>query len=115
MLAEVAGRIDAPIDQVWPLLRDTIAATETDGYTAAHQGGWWYRGEWSAEPDGSATMIIHRVYNVARWLRWGVPLANRFFVGFRESTRSGFEQGIAEVARRLGTTSRLVDLGQLAR
>lgn len=60
-------------------------------------------------------MIIHRVYNVARWLRWGVPLANRFFVGFREATSSGFEQGIAEVARRLGTGHRLVEVGQLAR
>ncbi|WP_175047909.1 hypothetical protein [Microlunatus speluncae] len=105
LMVEVAGRIDAPLDRVWPELKAGIAATETDGTTLAYQGGWWYRGEWSAESDGAGTLIIHRVFNVAAWMRWGVPLANRFFIGFRDTTRSGFEQAITEIARRLGTTA----------
>lgn len=100
--------IDAPVDQVWQELRSAIGATETEGTTLAHQGGWWYRGEWSAEPDGAGTRVTHRVFNVAQWMRWGVPLANRFFIGFREVTRTGFEQGINDIARRLGTTARLI-------
>lgn len=112
LMVEVAGQIDAPLDRVWPELRAGIAATETEDTTLAYQGGWWYRGEWSAAPDGSKTLIIHRVFNVAAWLRWGVPLANRFFIGFAESTRTGFEQGITEIASRLGTTARLIEGSQ---
>jgi hypothetical protein len=108
LLVEVAGLIDAPVDRVWPELRATVSSTETEGTTLAHQGGWWYRGEWSAEPDGGGTRVTHRVINVAQWLRWMVPLANRFFVGFEETTRTGFEQGITDIARRLGTTARLL-------
>jgi hypothetical protein len=108
LLVEVAGLIDAPVEQVWPELRSTIGATETEGTTLAHQGGWWYRGEWSAEPDGAGTRVTHRVINVAQWLRWMVPLANRFFIGFEEETRTGFERGINTIAERLATTARVI-------
>jgi hypothetical protein len=55
-------------------------------------------GEWSARPDGNRTLVTHRVYDVAQGMRWGVPLANRFFIGFTEKTRNGFERTIIDVA-----------------
>ncbi|NBE97328.1 hypothetical protein FE391_33250 [Nonomuraea sp. KC401] len=109
LLAEIAGHIDAPVDQVWPLLRSDLALTETDGRTAVSQGGWWYRGEWSATHDDAGTIIVHRVYNVARQMRWGVPLANRFFIGFPDKTRSGFEQILTRVAHALDADWHLLD------
>ncbi|WP_156960838.1 hypothetical protein [Amycolatopsis taiwanensis] len=64
---------------------------DRDRGTVAYQGGWWYRGEYevSGEPGGG-TRVTYRVYNVADRLRWAVPLANRFFIGFRENAREGF-------------------------
>ena len=107
LLVEVAGVIDAPAEQAWPLLRSRLAPTEETGMTAANQGGWWYRGEWSAEPDGDRTRVVHRVYNVAQQGRWAVPLANRFFIGFTAATRLGFERAITDVAQQLGATAHL--------
>ncbi len=52
--------------------------------------------------------MTHRVFNVAQWMRWGVPLANRLFIGFEDNTRTGFEQGLNEIAQRLGTTARMI-------
>ncbi|MEO3854068.1 hypothetical protein [Acrocarpospora sp. B8E8] len=111
LMVEVTGVIDAPAEKTWPLLRDSLAPKEVYGMTAAYQGGWWYRGEWTAEPDGERTRVTHRVYNVAQWMRWGVPLANRFFIGFTAHTRNGFEEAITEIARQLGTTARLAPSG----
>jgi hypothetical protein len=107
LLVEVTGVVEAPADKVWPLLRRAIPFTEENGTTAAHQGGWWYRGEWSAHPDGNRTLVTHRVYNVAPAMRWAVPLANRFFIGFTQKTRNGFQYTITEISEQLDTNAYL--------
>jgi hypothetical protein len=107
LLVEITGVIEAPVDEVWPLLRRAIPATEESGTSAAHQGGWWYRGEWSARPDGNRTLVTHRVYDVAPAMGWAVPLANRFFIGFARKTRDGFQQTVNGISRQLGTNGYL--------
>jgi hypothetical protein len=107
LLVDVTGVVEAPVDKVWPLLRRAIPFTEENGTTAAHQGGWWYRGEWSAHPDGNRTLVTHRVYNVAPAMRWAVPLANRFFIGFTQKTRNGFQHTITEISQQLDTNAYL--------
>jgi hypothetical protein len=108
LLVDVTGVIEAPINKVWPLFRRAVPSTEESGVTAAHQGGWWYRGEWSAHPHGNNTLVTHRVYNVAQGMRWGVPLANRFFIGFTEKTRNGFQRAITDVSQQLDTNGYLI-------
>ncbi|GAA3719461.1 hypothetical protein GCM10022224_101680 [Nonomuraea antimicrobica] len=112
LITEVSGVVAAPIEEVWRVLRGERPAhemtTETGDHTVAYQGGWWYRGEWSLHPDPEGTRVVHRVYNVAEWMRWGVPLANRFFIGFGERTRTAFADGLARIGRELGCTTRLV-------
>lgn len=116
LLAEVSGVIEAPVDQVWPeVLADLGRAwaahpspkRENGDHAVAFQGGWWYRGEWSATPHPRGTLVVHRVYNVAEHLRWGVPLANRFFVGLEGKTREGFKAGIVRIGAKLGCSARL--------
>jgi hypothetical protein len=65
--------------------------------TAAIQGGWWYRGEWTARARGDTSVLVHRVRNVAARGAWAVPLANRLFLGFRARC----QQGVDELARRI--------------
>lgn len=108
LMVDIAGVVEAPVDKVWPLLREAIPFTEENGTTVAYQGGWWYRGEWSAHLDGNRTLVTHRVYNVAPTMRWAVPLANRFFIGYAPKTRNGFQQAITEVARQLDTSGHLI-------
>jgi hypothetical protein len=64
---------------------------------AAAQGGWWYRGEWTARASGGTSALVYRVRNVAERGVWGVPLANRLFLGFRERC----QRGVDELARRI--------------
>ncbi|MQA86130.1 MAG: PPOX class F420-dependent oxidoreductase [Streptosporangiales bacterium] len=40
----------------------------------ATEGNWWYRGEYTFEPHERGTIVVHRVYNIARVGRWAVPL-----------------------------------------
>ena len=70
----------------------TVEVTED---LIAFQGGWWYRGEWTLAPHPEGTLVVHRVYNVAERARWGVGLANRFFVGFADTTRRSFNESLA--------------------
>ncbi|SEG77494.1 hypothetical protein SAMN05444920_104498 [Nonomuraea solani] len=107
LITEVSGVITAPVEQVWEALRKELPTWEPGDHVLAYQGGWWYRGEWSVLPDPDGTRVVHRVYNVAEWLRWMVPLANRFFIGFAAQTRTGFADGLARVAGHLGSSSRL--------
>ncbi|GAA0395196.1 hypothetical protein Acor_64910 [Acrocarpospora corrugata] len=67
----------------------------------AAQGGWWYRGEYHIKPHPNGTELVHRVLNAAEWMRWGVPLANRFFVGFEATTRQGFASLLDRVTAEL--------------
>jgi hypothetical protein len=115
LLVEVIGGLEAPAHEVAKLVRaDLASATSGSGYaptvsaegarlTYAIQGGWWYRGEWLVEPDGAGrTRYVHRVFNVADRLRWAVPLANRMFVGLRESSRRALEEQLVRLGERLG-------------
>ncbi|OXM62960.1 hypothetical protein [Amycolatopsis vastitatis] len=86
----------------------------------AVQGGWWYRAEYRVTPDvtpdpaarncrcppvawktGAArsggARIEYRVLNVASRARWAVPLANRFFIGFRARTAVAFARMLEEL------------------
>lgn len=60
------------------------------------QGGWWYRGEYTAERAGGATRLVHRVFNVARQGTWAPALANRLFIGYR----AGMQHGVDDLARK---------------
>ncbi|MFG2071773.1 hypothetical protein [Nonomuraea maritima] len=110
LLVEVEGVVAAPVERVWRALR--AARPEhvmTAEHTVAYQGGWWYRGEWSVEPDVEGTRVVHRVYNVAQRLRWGVPVANRFFIGFAARTRESFAAALARIGAELGAPTRVAD------
>ncbi|WP_199546409.1 hypothetical protein [Streptomyces sp. N35] len=99
LLAEATGEVELPADDV----RRALVENFDDGYlkvdvTAGRvgvQGGWWYRGEYELTPHGSGTRVVLRVYNVAARGRWAVPLANRFFRGFAQQTRTGLDTLLA--------------------
>ncbi|WP_157248428.1 hypothetical protein [Nonomuraea typhae] len=126
LITEVAGVVEAPGATVWEDLLATMlpggrreggftvadfpghtSTVEVTGHTIAFQGGWWYRGEWSVEPHPQGSLLVHRVFNVADRMRWGVGMANRFFIGFRENTRKGFAESLARAGQRLGCATRL--------
>jgi hypothetical protein len=127
LITEVAGVIEAPVTAVFGELtgmllpgdrrtgRFTVedlpghtSTAEVTEHTVSLQGGWWYRGEWSVEPHPEGALLVHRVFNVARWVRWGVPMANRFFIGFAGRTRQGFTESLTRLGGRLGCATRLV-------
>jgi len=99
LVTQVSGIVEAPAERVLAALAGIVAPAPPPPGTArrhAHppprveaidggvavQGDWWYRGEWTVAPHPEGALLVHRVYNVARRLRWGVPVANRFFIGF---------------------------------
>ncbi|MFB4262227.1 hypothetical protein [Nonomuraea sp. GTA35] len=125
LITEVAGIVEAPASRVWDALAEELlpggrrsgrftvedapghtSTVEVAGHTISIQGGWWYRGEWSVEPHPQGALLVHRVFNVAQWMRWAVPLANRLFVGFAETTRKGFTELLADVGRRARAATR---------
>ncbi|WP_063780625.1 hypothetical protein [Nonomuraea sp. SBT364] len=127
LIAEACGVVEAPIARVWAAVADELlpdgrrsgrftvqdapghtSTVEVRGRTVAFQGGWWYRGEWSVEPHPEGALLVHRVFNVARRARWGVPLANRMFVGFAGRTRAAFMETLSRTGRRLGCPTRPV-------
>jgi hypothetical protein len=106
-LAEASGVVARPPGEVFEALRRRVTGggypmrTEIDrdrGFLAV-QGGWWYRGEYRVTADPAGTRVEHRVVNAASWWRWGVPLANRFFVGFRARTAVAFARMLEELDR----------------
>ncbi|MEV6157217.1 hypothetical protein AB0L53_43440 [Nonomuraea sp. NPDC052129] len=125
LLVEVSGVVEAPPGRVREALvnRDPLVKGEgrftvedLPGHTLtvevtdrsiAYQGGWWYRGEWSLAEHPQGTLVVHRVHNVAEWLRWAVPLANRFFIGFDEATRKRFTERLAQIGADLGCSAHL--------
>jgi hypothetical protein len=68
----------------------------------AYQGGWWYRGETTVEPDPAGVRVTSRIYNVADRARWAVPLANRFFIGARARYAQAFEVGLRQLEAEAG-------------
>ncbi|GII01382.1 hypothetical protein [Planobispora takensis] len=130
LITEVAGIVEAPVAVVFDDLagmllpdgrrtgRFTVedlpghtSAVEVVGHTVSFQGGWWYRGEWSVEPHPRGALLVHRVFNVAQGMRWGVPPANRFFIGFAGRTRRAFAESLVQTGRRLGCATRLAAPG----
>jgi len=125
LVTEVSGVVEAPVERVLARLAGVVTPAPPPPGTAharhapkmprveaidggvAVQGDWWYRGEWTVSPHPKGSLLVHRVYNVAEWLRWGVPLANRFFIGFREATRAGFAECLRRLAAELGCAARL--------
>ncbi|WP_173531060.1 hypothetical protein [Nonomuraea antri] len=127
LITEVAGIVAAPPAQVWATLTTDLlpgdalpadgrrltvqdapghtSTVEVGGHTVSFQGGWWYRGEWSVEPHPQGALLVHRVFNVARWWRWGVPLANRMFIGYADTTRAAFLERLTGLGDRLGCTT----------
>ncbi|MFF3071529.1 hypothetical protein [Kitasatospora sp. NPDC057936] len=102
--------VDASADRVLDLIARTFsgvvgldpARAEIDREQGrfAYQGGWWYRGEYEVTAEAGRTRVTHRVFNVAgRGSRWAVPLANKFFFGFRERTEAGFRELLHEAGR----------------
>jgi len=123
LVTEVSGVVEAPVERVLAGLAEIVTPAPPSGTAHAHpapkveaidggvavQGDWWYRGEWTVSPHPEGSLLVHRVYNVAQWLRWGVPLANRFFIGFRSATRASFAGSLRRLAARIGCTARLID------
>lgn len=103
-LAEASGVVARPPAEVFERLRRKLGGghpmrMEVDGERGfvAVQGGWWYRGEYRVTADPVGARVEHRVVNAAVRGRWGVPLANRFFVGFRKEVTAGFGRLLAEL------------------
>src|SRR4051812_49384099 len=43
----------------------------------AHQGEWWYRGEYAVEPDPRGSVVVFRILNVAGTARWAARFVYR--------------------------------------
>jgi hypothetical protein len=106
-LAQASGVVARPPGEVFEQLRRKLAGgthpmrmdVDRERGFVAVQGGWWYRGEYRVTADPAGARVEHQVVNAASRGRWGVPLANRFFVGFRARVAAGF----AGLLRELGT------------
>ena len=104
-LAEASGVVARPPAEVFERLRLKLGGgdypmrmeVDRERGCVAVQGGWWYRGEYRVTADPAGARVEHRVVNAASWGRWGVPLANRFFVGFRKEVTAGFGRLLAEL------------------
>jgi hypothetical protein len=97
LLYEVSAPVRATADQLRGLI-DGDWLLDRLGWTAelfangrierspgvlAGQGGWWYRGEFTAEAADGRVRLVHRVFNVAPQGWWAPALANRLFLGYR--------------------------------
>ena len=101
-LVEVSAPVGVPVAELQAFLvgerMHALTGTRPVGPgTAASQGGWWYRGEWTARGRGGTSELVYRVRNVAERAVWAVPLANRLFLGFRERS----QRAVDELARRI--------------
>jgi len=99
-LAEATGLVSRPPAEVLEILRQRLSGgghpmrmeLDAERGMVAVQGGWWYRGEYFVSEHPAGSRVTHRVVNAAEWGAWGVPLANRFFIGFRGKVAQGFAQ-----------------------
>jgi hypothetical protein len=89
-LAEESGHVTALVPDVRRRLLALLEGARTEGKVVVVQGGWWYRAEYHLMPEDGGTRVTLRVFNAATSARWAVPLANRFFVGFRQQVHDGF-------------------------
>lgn len=121
LITQTAAVVQAPVDTVRDALFDELlpdggrrgsftfedvpghtSTAEVADYDLALQGGWWYRGEWHVETHNDGTLVRHSVYNVATRARWGVGIANKFFIGFAHSIRGMFKAKLSTIAQSLG-------------
>jgi hypothetical protein len=106
-LAEASGVVALPPEEVLARLEKRLTGgsypmqdeVDRERGMVAVQGGWWYRGEYHVAADPAGSRVTHRVLNVAARGRWGVPLANRFFLGFRTRVQTGFAQLLDELVK----------------
>ncbi|WP_328451134.1 MULTISPECIES: hypothetical protein [unclassified Amycolatopsis] len=114
-LAEASGVVARPPAEVFEQVLRRVTGggypmrTEVDrdrGFLAV-QGGWWYRGEYRVTADPAGARVEHRVVDAATRGRWGVPLANRFFLGFRARTAVAFARMLEELDPPDGPEARL--------
>ncbi|WP_051166104.1 hypothetical protein [Amycolatopsis orientalis] len=104
-IVEVSGVVPGAPADVFDRLAQRLAASDypvklevdRERRFLAAQGGWWYRGEYEVADDPAGSRVTHRVRNAAAGLGWGVLLANRFFVGFRDRAGQGFRALLAEI------------------
>ncbi|HKN52648.1 MAG TPA: hypothetical protein VJX66_09115 [Amycolatopsis sp.] len=105
VLAEATGVVPLPPAEVMARLEERLSGgpyqmrfeVDRKRGMVAVQGGWWYRGEYYVSGDPAGTRVTHRVVNAAEWGRWAVPLANRFFIGFRDRVSAGFAGLVEEL------------------
>ncbi|GAA4258838.1 hypothetical protein [Dactylosporangium darangshiense] len=116
LLFEASAPVDAPLAAVLELVDGEWVAdamlvnTEARAYVdvdhrpgvVGMQGHWWYRGEISAGPDGDRAVLTYRVFNIARRAAWAVPMANRFFIGYRKKVTDSVADLARKVERHLG-------------
>ncbi|MEV6769268.1 hypothetical protein AB0N05_11660 [Nocardia sp. NPDC051030] len=113
LMLELSDVVEAPAARVIDVAARRFAAipgaeqhgVEIDrdrGYVA-YQGGWWFRGEYEVAEEAGRTTVVHRIYNVAGPAsRWGVSLANRFFIGFEQRAAAEFADLLREASENAG-------------
>jgi hypothetical protein len=107
LLFEASAPIAAPLPEVLALIDDgwvlgPMLGTRGRAYVdidhrpgvVGFQGHWWYRGELTATPGPTGTVLTYRVFNIAGRSAWAVPLANRLFIGYKKTVQSGAD-GVA--------------------
>lgn len=109
LLGVTTGSLTGGPPQFTAELAGHAMTVDVSADTIAFQGGWWYRGEWTVGEHEDGALLTHRVRNVANRLRWGVPLANRFFVGFDARTREHVAATLTRIGRALDCEARLLD------
>jgi len=101
--------VEAPAERVWELLISTIGDTAVDdrhvridrsARRLVVEGDWWFRGVYSVEPHERGTLVVCRVYDIARTARLLVPV-NNLFNRTRQTHRAAFDQMIGLLGARL--------------
>ena len=84
--------------------------------TLTLEGRWWFRGVFSFEPHPDGTLIVYRVYDIARTARWLVPL---LLLRYRLSgtldggtVQSQVHAFVGSIGQRLGSGARLATAAQ---
>lgn len=106
-IVEVSGVVPAAPADVFSRLEKQLTASDypmklevdRERRFLAAQCGWWYRAEYEVAGDPAGSRVTHRVRNAATGQWWGVLLANRFFLGFRNRVDAGFRAQLAELGR----------------
>jgi hypothetical protein len=87
--------------------------------TLAVEGRWWFRGVYCFEPHPDGTLVVYRVYDIARTWRWLVPLLllqQRLSGTFdRGGVQSQVHAFVSRIGQRLGCGVRLATAEELTR